>query len=110
MNIDPIGKALTDWAPERKQVRIKLGLLEVLAQLAEEGAELSQTALKMRRALDGTNPTPVTLEEAERQLQEEFADVLLCMSIIGADEPAVEQAIRYKIARWVDRLNGEGVE
>lgn len=34
---------------------------EVLAQLAEEVAELAQAALKLRRALDGTNPTPCFL-------------------------------------------------
>ncbi len=35
---------------------------EILCQLAEEASELAQAALKLRRALDGTNPTPVTIE------------------------------------------------
>ena len=38
-----------------------LSLSERVAQLAEEAAELAQAALKYRRALDGVNPTPVTL-------------------------------------------------
>lgn len=36
---------------------------EILAQLAEEASELAQAALKLRRALDGTNPTPKSVEE-----------------------------------------------
>ena len=31
---------------------------EILAQLAEESSELAQAALKLRRAIDGKNPTP----------------------------------------------------
>ena len=49
---------------------------ELLAQLAEECAELSQAALKLRRALTGINPTPVTAEEARANLVEEIADIL----------------------------------
>ena len=43
---------------------------ELLAQLAEECAELSQAALKLRRALTGINPTPVTVEEARKAVLE----------------------------------------
>ncbi len=32
-------------------------ILELLAQMAEEAAELAQAALKFRRVLDETNPT-----------------------------------------------------
>ena len=48
---------------------------ELLAQLVEECAELSQAALKLRRALTGINPTPVTADEARKNLVEEAADV-----------------------------------
>lgn len=41
-----------------KNVTDYLTPVELLAQLAEEGAELAQAALKLRRAYDGTNPTP----------------------------------------------------
>ena len=44
---------------------------EVLAQLAEEAAELAQAALKLRRVLDGTNPTPLSESEARAALAEE---------------------------------------
>ena len=43
---------------------------EILAQLAEEASELAQAALKLRRALDGTNPTPKSVAECEMNLLE----------------------------------------
>lgn len=45
-----------------KKVSDILPKTEILAQLAEEASELAQAALKMRRALDGTNPTPKRVE------------------------------------------------
>lgn len=41
-----------------KKVSDILPKTEILAQVAEEASELAQAALKLRRALDGTNPTP----------------------------------------------------
>lgn len=81
---------------------------ELLAQLAEECAELSQVALKLRRALTGINPTPVTADEARKNLVEETADVY---NVLGLLLDAVENAeiydiIRRKKARWVKRLEG----
>lgn len=81
---------------------------ELLAQLAEECAELSQAALKLRRALTGINPTPVMAEEARKNLVEETADVY---NVLGLLLDAVENAeiydiIRRKKARWVKRLEG----
>lgn len=55
---------------------------ELLAQLAEECAELSQAALKLRRALTGINPTPVTAEEARKNLVEEAADVYNVLGLL----------------------------
>lgn len=49
---------------------------EILAQLAEEASELAQAALKLRRALDGKTPTPKSVEECLKNIQEEMADVL----------------------------------
>ena len=37
---------------------------DILCQLAEEAAELAQAALKLRRAITGTNPTPASEDEA----------------------------------------------
>ena len=49
-----------------KKVSDILPETEILAQLAEEASELAQAALKLRRALDGTNPTPKDIEECVR--------------------------------------------
>lgn len=55
-----------------KKVSDILPKTEILAQLAEEASELAQAALKLRRALDGTNPTPKSVEECEENLLEEL--------------------------------------
>lgn len=59
----------------RKKVSDILPKTEILAQLAEEASELAQAALKLRRALDDTNPTPKSVAECEANLMEELADV-----------------------------------
>lgn len=48
-----------------KKVSDILPKTEILAQLAEKASELAQAALKLRRALDGTNPTPKSVAECE---------------------------------------------
>ncbi len=88
-------------------IREKVGIGEIMAQLAEEAAELSQAALKYRRAITGTNPTPTTAEEALEHLREEIADVDLCLVIAGdVCEAADDEIFRMetKRARWIERL------
>lgn len=81
---------------------------ELLAQLAEECAELSQAALKLRRALWCNNPTPVTAEEARANLVEEIADILnvsdLLLEIDDVDE--IYDIVQRKRERWLKRLEG----
>ena len=77
---------------------------------------LTQVVLKMRRALDGTNPTPKSVAECEANLMEEFADInngvtALCDAWFGDNldserefwdaEREIEEA-KYK--RWLSRL------
>lgn len=90
-----------------------LGEPEVLAQLAEEASELAQAALKLRRALEGLNPTPKTEEECRLALLEEVADVELCIFELGFMEENLENKIVHitscKKKRWIERLvNGCG--
>lgn len=86
-------------------VRDFLPLEEVLLQLAEEASELSHAALKMRRVLDGINPTPVGFQEARKNLIEEIADVLLCMEIASiAPQDQLSRIKRDKKSRWLLRL------
>ena len=58
----------------------RLSRTENLALLAEECAECTHAALKLRRILEpGGAPTPVPAEAAEAALMEEIADVMLCI-------------------------------
>ena len=80
---------------------------ELLAQMAEESIELSHAALKLRRVIDGKNPTPVRLSEAFANFEEEIADVLLCLETLGY---GMQELTRYrammdaKLERWGGRL------
>lgn len=93
-----------------KIVRDNLPFGERLAQLAEESAELSQAALKLRRAITGVNPTPVTIYDACCKLGEEIADVYACLDALSvANDPKSIRDIKgmaaIKMARWADRLS-----
>lgn len=81
---------------------------ELLCQLAEEAAELSQAALKLRRAIDGKNPTPKTFGECKLELDEEIADVELCLNELGfhSEDHLFIQAniMDDKRKRWLSRL------
>lgn len=54
---------------------------DILCQIAEEAAELAQAALKLRRAITQTNPTPVSENEALHNLHEEIIDVSLAEKV-----------------------------
>ena len=96
-----------------KKVSDILPKTEILAQLAEEASELAQAALKLRRALDGTNPTPKSVEECEANLIEEWADVDLSLRCeLGTDyfyeyRTKVEQMELKKLDRWLSRLEAK---
>lgn len=83
-----------------------LGEPELLAQLAEEAAELAQAALKLRRVYTGDNPTPVTEQTAKSDLLEESADVALCLETLGisAADIRIRQIKRFKRRRWATRI------
>lgn len=92
------------------EIKIKeyLGESEMLCQLAEEAAELSQAALKLRRALWCNNPTPVTVEEARVNLIEELADVHNVSNLLLEADDVVEiyDIVWRKRERWLKRLEG----
>lgn len=84
---------------------------ELLAQLAEEAGELTQAALKLRRAATGTNPTPCPPSKAMSDLMEEIADVLNCIDAVEysleLDQDQILQIMESKRARWANRLEGK---
>lgn len=102
-----------------KKVSDILPKTEILAQLAEEASELAQAALKLRRALDGTNPTPKSVAECEANLMEEFADISNAVTTLcdawfkdALDSECefwdAEQEIEYaKYKRWLSRLGAK---
>lgn len=79
----------------------------LLEQLAEESAELSQAALKYIRAHElSKNYTPKTEEEAERDLQEEFSDVLTVAELLELIDCRNDK----KLQRWAEWLGYKDVE
>ena len=90
--------------PGIKMIRERIGVTELLAGLAEEATELAQAALKLRRAYDKTNPTPMSEEECLDRLVEEYADVLLYIDVLYLTNSPVDDIKKEKIARWIKRL------
>lgn len=95
------------WTETRTMDKIRdyLSDAEILAQLAEEASELAQAALKLRRVLDKTNPTPVAHEEAMSNLIEEYGDVVCCMRELDVMYD-VSMLIKKK-DRWIRRLSAK---
>ena len=83
-------------------IREIIGEAAVYEQLAEECSELAKEVLKMSRSLRDENPTPVTKEEALRNMSEEFTDVYLCASDLGL---VVDyKQLLSKDQRWRNRI------
>lgn len=85
-----------------------LTLDDLLIQLTEETGELTKAAAKYNRVARGTNPSPVSMQDARDALVEEIADVNVAAEAvrrkigISCDEIAeVEDA---KIERWWGRI------
>lgn len=91
-------------------IREHLDQSELLAQLAEEAAELAKAALKLRRVYTGVNPTPVTGKEAFDNLLEEMADIYVCLHALDFDRSPhrvrVQRIMNKKLERWAARLEG----
>ena len=79
----------------------KIGRPAMLEQLAEEASELAQAALKLARIYRAENPTPVTEDEAYKNLVEEYTDVQTCARELGIEsDPEIE---RRKEVRFYER-------
>ena len=83
--------------------------LAVLMALAEEASELSKAAIKLARAkglLD--NPTPISVEQAENDLIEEYNDLLICVGVLNK-MPSLTICVdvdlrKRKCRRWAERI------
>ncbi len=90
------------------KIRDKMGIPELLAGLAEEASELSQAALKYRRALTQINPTPRSEDEAYQDLIEEIADTHLYLMALYINRNEIKRIEEEKAARWAKRLGVDG--
>lgn len=84
---------------------------DILCQLAEEASELAKAALKLRRAITQTNPTPVSYEDAIYNLIEEYGDVVVAMTAYYMKHGAIDRKVvdileqAYpKFNRWAQRI------
>ena len=84
---------------------------DILCQIAEEAAELAKAALKLRRAITGTNPTPVTAEKATDNLIEEYGDTVVAMTayfmkhgMIDRKYVDVLEKSNTKYSHWAQRI------
>ena len=83
-----------------------LSQVDILCQLAEECTEAAHAALKMARAISGSNPTPVTTSEALRVLNEELADINACCACLqGLDYGGMDITAVKKLNRWATRIS-----
>ena len=103
--------------PGHSHIADVVPLGELLAQLAEETAELAQASLYLRRSIEGKNPINVATEEAEAKLLEEIADVYVCVDMVCASLTRagnaniikeIFEAKQYKLSRWERRLRERG--
>lgn len=83
--------------------------LSALIALAEEASELSKAAMKLARAkglLD--NPTPISVEQAEADLIEEYNDLLICVGVLNKMPSLTiceDMDLRMrKCCRWAERI------
>ena len=88
------------------RIKKELPTTELLAGLAEECAELSKAALKLRRVIDRTNPTTMDEATAKELFFEEVADVQLYLKMIDIPWNYIKEIATGKMKRWEDRLNG----
>lgn len=111
-------KATLNRIYPRKKVSDILPKSEILGQLAEELAEASAAASKLRRKIDGKNPTPKTLDECWEDLKKEIGDVMNSIDALTEQDPQnyhefMSECGEYaepKMERWLFRLNEQRKE
>ena len=102
-----IMQALADYdkGVNNMEMLKRIGKPAMLEAMGEESAELAQAALKYARVLRGENPTPVTEEEALKNLIEEYTDVVTCARELSLNVD--ESIIDKKQKRFLERLHAE---
>lgn len=89
-----------------------IGKPAMLEQTAEECSELAQACLKLARIMRNENPAYITKSQAIGNLNEEIADVMICLGeLVGTfvSTDAINHAIDIKEKRMTDRLSPKEV-
>ena len=76
----------------------------MLEQCAEECTELAQACLKMARKMRNENPTPAAMNDILQNLNEEVADVMICMTAIVEGGLLSYESIDSEYVRKEERL------
>jgi hypothetical protein len=99
---------------EIEYIESKLSRAEILATVAEEASELAQAALKLRRALEGSNPTPKPITDCEMGLGEEMSDLINTLIAYYGEQLEYKTVgslkNQEKLERWVQRLKTKELE
>lgn len=80
-------------------IKSKVSQEELLCQIAEEASELAQAALKLKRAREGTNPTPASAARAFINLCGEAGDVLNALRVYDSTLVYTHEEDDYKLRR-----------
>lgn len=95
-----------DYSENIEYVRGRLTKRDALEAFAEESSELAKAALKLIRARKNSgNVTPMSLEQAKENLEEEIADMLNVLSVYDdVDMDNIGDIMYEKARRWAKRL------
>lgn len=114
----PVSTPLRETEGENERIEYEMNDVEyikqyaipadVAGQLAEEAAELAKAACKLERVIRGTNPTPVTYDEAVASLVEELSDINVVSSVLidvlAVPYSRISDTEPNKFERWATRL------
>lgn len=87
------------------QIRTLIPSPALYEQMAEECTELGQVLLKKARKIRGENFTPLTMEEIDENLIEEFTDLALCAEVLHIKINLA--TLERKLTRWIERNTEE---
>ena len=89
----------------------EIGVPAMLEQLAEECSELAHASLKLARKIRNENPTTKDIPELIENLEEESADVAVCINLLDEegilDVPRCIDIEDDKLQRWINRIKEE---
>ena len=90
-----------------REIINQVGAPALFEGIAEEAVELAKAALKVARIMRKENPTPVTLDEAAREVVVEYSDLRVYLDILRILVDA--EVYDDKKQRFIERLK-EGSE